>query len=231
MLNLTNQSFGRLKVLKIAPKELWKRGNSYWLCQCSCGKELYVNSSSLQQGSTKSCGCLRKDNSKNLIKNTPSHLVALSVTGKKEGIKKAQKKYHESDHGKKKVREYKKRVLHTAHYKAVQFRNRVPRLGEEKIPAHVIELEVVKALGKPCIYCGIEITLANGSCDHRISVYNGGIATIDNLEFQICKACNHCKGAFNHDIFIKLLNYAEILGIKKELMTRLKRGNLTFGKK
>lgn len=35
-------------------------GNPLWLCKCECGKELAVRQSNLQNGWTRSCGCLRQ---------------------------------------------------------------------------------------------------------------------------------------------------------------------------
>ena len=54
--------FGSLTVLSYARKE---DGIHFWHCRCDCGKELDVRQSNLQNGWTKSCGCLR-DPQKNL---------------------------------------------------------------------------------------------------------------------------------------------------------------------
>lgn len=53
------QRFGRLTVLERAPSV--KSGNSYWLCECDCGRRNTVVSHSLKSGSTKSCGCLKTE--------------------------------------------------------------------------------------------------------------------------------------------------------------------------
>ena len=52
--DLTGCIFGQLKVIKIQEK---KKGQLYWLCQCTCGKEKIIRANSLLQGNTKSCGC------------------------------------------------------------------------------------------------------------------------------------------------------------------------------
>ena len=49
----TGQKFGRLTLI-----EKLKHG---WLCICDCGKETKVLGYRLRNGSTKSCGCLRKE--------------------------------------------------------------------------------------------------------------------------------------------------------------------------
>jgi len=73
--DLTGQRFGKLTVLQkaIRPKYL-KNRNAYWLCKCDCGKEKIINGISLTSGSTKSCGCIFKDeeyifSNKGLFKN------------------------------------------------------------------------------------------------------------------------------------------------------------------
>lgn len=61
------QVFGRLTVLEEAPapseyltyKGLWYR------CRCQCGNEAVVRRSCLIEGKTKSCGCLRRETSRN----------------------------------------------------------------------------------------------------------------------------------------------------------------------
>lgn len=54
--------FGRLTVLeRVRIKDKYK-GFSCWRCLCSCGKETFVPTSSLQRGTTTSCGCIRRQN-------------------------------------------------------------------------------------------------------------------------------------------------------------------------
>ena len=65
------QVFGRLTVLEEAPapteyityKGLWYR------CRCQCGNETVVRRSSLVRGDTRSCGCLRRENSSGVAKD------------------------------------------------------------------------------------------------------------------------------------------------------------------
>lgn len=61
LIDLTGQVFGRLKVIKKAESN--NRGETMWLCQCSCKdkKQICVRSKSLRNGDTKSCGCLRTE--------------------------------------------------------------------------------------------------------------------------------------------------------------------------
>jgi hypothetical protein len=56
--NLAGRKFGRLTVLDKRKSE--RRINS-WLCRCDCGKTLWVRAVGLQQGSSRSCGCLSRE--------------------------------------------------------------------------------------------------------------------------------------------------------------------------
>lgn len=71
LIDLTNQRFGRLLVLRYT-------GKYYWLCLCDCGVTKPVHSYSLRNGDTKSCGCLRREvlsNVRHRLAGTPIHQV------------------------------------------------------------------------------------------------------------------------------------------------------------
>lgn len=57
--DLTGQKFGRLTVIR----KVDRRSGSYlvWECACECGAAVEVASGYLRSGSTKSCGCLKRD--------------------------------------------------------------------------------------------------------------------------------------------------------------------------
>lgn len=57
--DLTGKKFGRLLVLKRVKND--EGNHSRWLCQCSCGNTIITRGCRLKEGSTKSCGCLRKE--------------------------------------------------------------------------------------------------------------------------------------------------------------------------
>lgn len=58
-LDLTDKTFGDLKVLSRAPN---KGKNVYWTCQCKCGTIKEIRSSSLTSGITTSCGHCKNPN-------------------------------------------------------------------------------------------------------------------------------------------------------------------------
>jgi hypothetical protein len=59
VINLTNQTFGRLTVLDASGTD--SRRNTLWRCRCSCGNATIVRGTRLRSGETKSCGCLMRE--------------------------------------------------------------------------------------------------------------------------------------------------------------------------
>lgn len=62
IVDLTGQTFGRLKVIKYAGRA--KNRKALWECECSCSNHTHVivQGANLRNGNTKSCGCLGKEN-------------------------------------------------------------------------------------------------------------------------------------------------------------------------
>ena len=53
----TGNKYEKLTVLKLDQERTTSR-KTFWICQCECGNIVSVNSSNLESGNTKSCGCL-----------------------------------------------------------------------------------------------------------------------------------------------------------------------------
>lgn len=79
--NLVGQKFGELTVISVIPNKRSKEGSQYWLCQCSCGKQIEVKTNHLTTGNTKSCGCVRI----NKLKEQNS-LRAIDISNQKFGL-------------------------------------------------------------------------------------------------------------------------------------------------
>ena len=57
---LTKSKFGMLKPIEVSHKA--KSGDIVWLCHCDCGnKKVYATTSNLNTGKHKSCGCVKRD--------------------------------------------------------------------------------------------------------------------------------------------------------------------------
>jgi len=67
-IDLTGKVFGRLKVIKYV---YTRDRKPYWLCLCSCGKEVVVSGNRLCMGATKSCGCLLREIVGNRYRGVP----------------------------------------------------------------------------------------------------------------------------------------------------------------
>lgn len=63
--DLTGKKFGKLLVIKIADKELWKTYSKTkrvsWVCKCDCGNEVIYSTPQLCYYKNKSCGCIKKE--------------------------------------------------------------------------------------------------------------------------------------------------------------------------
>jgi hypothetical protein len=58
--DLTGKRFGRWAVLARHPRQS-RLGEAKWVCRCDCGIERVVCGSSLREGLSKSCGCIRNE--------------------------------------------------------------------------------------------------------------------------------------------------------------------------
>lgn len=59
LINLTGKRFGKLLVLNRADKNFGGK-SCKWICQCDCGNQVEIVSTSLRKGLTNSCGCILK---------------------------------------------------------------------------------------------------------------------------------------------------------------------------
>lgn len=75
-IDLTGRRYGRLTVIDFS-----RRGNNkvYWNCECDCGNTKEVSSSHLGSGTTKSCGCLKRETSR---KTRTNHGLSKGTDGK-----------------------------------------------------------------------------------------------------------------------------------------------------
>jgi hypothetical protein len=66
-IDLTGKKFGRLTVVCLSERS--KHGINYWECHCSCGNTKISKLGDLRSGRINSCGCLRKEITKQLNKS------------------------------------------------------------------------------------------------------------------------------------------------------------------
>ncbi len=89
--DLTGKKFGRLTVLEI--NHVTEKHVVYWKCLCECGNINIVSTTCLNNGNTKSCGCLNREirgkwNEKNYVGKRFGMLIAIERLPNYEGRKK-----------------------------------------------------------------------------------------------------------------------------------------------
>lgn len=70
-IDITGQKFGRLCVLGLAGRS--ERGQIVWNCACDCGNRKTTEGVNLRSGSTKSCGCLKRELARKAGDRTRTH--------------------------------------------------------------------------------------------------------------------------------------------------------------
>jgi hypothetical protein len=76
--DLTGQRFGYLVCSEFLRTEVVERhgrrinNHTWWNCICDCGSQVEVDAKHLKDGSCKSCGCLQREITSAISKNTPS---------------------------------------------------------------------------------------------------------------------------------------------------------------
>lgn len=70
--DFSGKIFGRLTTLSEVEDYICPRGKRYkkWLCLCECGRHVQVRQIHLNNGHTKSCGCLHKEAIKKAVTKT-----------------------------------------------------------------------------------------------------------------------------------------------------------------
>lgn len=74
LIDLTNQKFNRLTVLKRG-MNLGTKQSVSWVCLCDCGVIKEIEGQSLKRGKTRSCGCYKKEQGSwnKGVRNSASH--------------------------------------------------------------------------------------------------------------------------------------------------------------
>ncbi len=74
-IDITGRRFGRLVALRMTGHS--QSGNALWLCQCDCGNQIVTDSNHLRHGLVRSCGCLRRERSRENILTNLKTLVRM----------------------------------------------------------------------------------------------------------------------------------------------------------
>ncbi len=91
--DMVEERFGRLVVLSYS--RIDKGRGAHWNVLCDCGSEIVVRGTSLREGNTKSCGCLRREMLCERMKNKVGKLHPMWNKNKTDEERHAQRKYYE----------------------------------------------------------------------------------------------------------------------------------------
>ena len=80
--NIEGIRFGKLIPIRALDKRT-KTGYVIWECKCDCGNTVEVSRNNLIQGMTRSCGCVRKSHSEDIIGTVFGSLLVTDVKEKK----------------------------------------------------------------------------------------------------------------------------------------------------
>ena len=78
-LDIAGMTFNRLTAIKPAGRSN-KKKNILWLFKCACGNEIVCSASSVKEGATKSCGCLKIDKAADGIEAKRSKILWVEGT-------------------------------------------------------------------------------------------------------------------------------------------------------
>lgn len=62
---MVGKRFGKLLVIASTESE---KNRARWVCQCDCGSKCIATGKTLREGKKQSCGCIKRDQSKELVK-------------------------------------------------------------------------------------------------------------------------------------------------------------------
>ena len=81
--DLTNQTFGKLKVLY---KDTSRDNKTYWMCECECGNKISVRADALKSSHTSSCGCLKSLGENEVVKLLLANNIAFKQQYSFDGL-------------------------------------------------------------------------------------------------------------------------------------------------
>lgn len=160
-----NTRFNRLTVLK-------ENGVSKSLCKCDCGNVVTVNNDALKSNTTKSCGCLRKENYSKLGKQIIGKWIGENHPNWKGGISSERQLFNSS----KNAKEWRISVFERDAYTC----QKCGQIGYKLNAHHIIPFAVNKEL-RLDLNNGITLCESCHRIEHKINGKPKTTATIQNI--------------------------------------------------
>lgn len=178
--DLTGYQFGRLTAIGLGPRI--KGRERQWVCKCSCGATKIVASGNLIAGSTRSCGCLKKEVSSMTVKV----MNARQKGTRRPSVTKPGAAFRSLFY------RYKKDAARRGHLFS-------------------LPIDVFKQLtSSPCFYCGHQPAHTIKAWSGEVYTYNGIDRRHNNFGYHegncvsCCEKCNRFKGRLGADEFVDL---------------------------
>lgn len=196
--NLTGQKFGKLTVLYRTDDYIDKNGQhrTMWHCLCECGKEKDIRGTNLTSGSTKSCGCLQKEDKKGTVFNKQlrqydqngniiGHICSCCKT-----MLPINNFYRDS-----KTADGYSNICKTCMVYSVQARYQMYRFGAKKrnLEFELTRDEFEAITSMPCHYCGEYSSEYLGKKYSGVDRINSLIGYTHNNVVPCCTMCNRMK--------------------------------------
>ena len=199
-IDLTDQKFNRLYVLELA---FVKKQMTYWLCKCDCGNETTVYTGNLRNGTTKSCGCLKKEMASGIrsgAKHSEETKRKISESRKGKCVGKDSPFYgkHRSEESRRKMSashkgkqcgkdnpNYKHGLSDTKEYKSdANAKRRASKLNQTPDNANLATIQLYYTI---CAYLNEPCEKPMWHVDHFQPVSKGGLHHEDNLQILTAK--------------------------------------------
>jgi len=187
LIDITGQTFGRLKVICKAPEPCM------WECLCSCGETVFTTGTNLRLGNTTSCGCLHKEKLaayNHATKSLDPWLADMKLYKRKVSYRRGRAK------------------LGSNQFKKVKGRP----VSDHPSFRWGLDLEVyVQLVTTPCYYCGRPPhQKPQGALMRTLGLRRNGIDRVDNTKgyepgncVSCCAFCNREKRAQTQEDFIE----------------------------
>ena len=174
-LDLTGRRFGRLVAVVCEGSD---SSGATWRCRCDCGQERVANASSLSNGRTTSCGCLKRERAKSLRIDNGAHGESPANCRTSEYGSWLSMRSRCNNRNSKKYKDYGERGI-TVDPRWDSFQNFLEDMGRKPGPGYSIDRED-NSLGyskKNCRWAtGVE--QANNKRSNRLLTYKGTTRTI-----------------------------------------------------
>lgn len=211
--DLSGKRFGRWTVLSQSPSK-YKSRATMWHCRCECGAEKDISRTNLLCGKTKSCGCYRKEKSKELDESKRKYDQLGNISHKLCPMCGKFKEILNFPINSRRVDGYSEYCAECINYSlGKRYARYIRSAKNRKIKFTISKSEFDYITKQPCAYCGGYSTTYQGVKINGVDRINSELHyTTDNI-VPCCTICNKMKLDYTKEEWIhhmkKILTYLE----------------------